>query len=256
MITYGPMLAIPICIVYGIVNKKRINSIIIVIITIIIGLTAGLRRELVVVLISCIFGWLIDLGQKMNKLIKQGLIGICLIIFMYPIYNNLSNIIKVNSPFIYYRIIDKTEKLLNGEGNEGDNHRLKLIVSLFTQYDRYLVPYGFINKQYIKNVKDTDVNGDYNDLPILELNRMLGSPLSTIIILYFVIAIICVLSKIRRNQISRDNIIIVVGGIIMLVLLFLEGSYFTFPYCAPYTGYILGKLQHESRLKIILHTNN
>lgn len=44
--------------------------------------------------------------------------------------------------------------------------------------------------------------------------------------------------------------------VIMIVLLFLEGSFINFAYSVPFTGYCLGRLKYNSVQRNLLRTND
>lgn len=250
-ITYGPMLAIVIAIVYPLIKDKNLQFIIAITFSIIIGFIAGLRRELAVVAISLLSAWIMLISLNQKKLLKYVLISLFMTIMFVPLYSDFSEYIRNESHFLYDRVIMKTESIFSGESNSGDESRANSISEFGLSFYEYLIPQGFVNKQYV--TKGEKGKGIYNDLPITELATSLSFLFAIPLILYFAYADIWLCIMIYRRKITKDNIVYAVGGIVMISLLFLEGSFITFPYCAPYTGYMLGMLHSKSgiRLKLI-----
>lgn len=249
-ITYGPMLAIVITIVYPLIKDKNLQFIIAITFSIIIGFIAGLRRELAVSAVSLLSTWIMLISLNRKKLLKYVFISLFMIISFVPIYSDFSEYIGNESHFLYDRVIMKTESIFSGEGNSGDESRANNITKFGLSFYEYLIPQGFVNKQY--TAAREKGNGIYNDLPITELATSLSFLIAIPLILYFAYADIRLCAMIYRHKIAKDNIVYAVGGIVMVLLLFLEGSFITFPYCAPYTGYMLGMLQSKSGIKLKL----
>lgn len=260
-VTYGPMLAIAIVLGYTLSTNKYRLFLLFGILSIIIGFIAGLRRELAVAAISIISTLFLLSLQKPAKLIKLSFIVSFLGIFIVLSYSSFSEYIKENSHFLYDRVIMKTESLFNGQSNSGDDNRMKYIKKFILSPEEYLIPTGFVNKQFGKkdladktpiDKKDSKV-GSYNDIPIRELADMLSIFLAYPLIIYFSYCSFRIYCKVKRKLLPQQDLTMVSCFIVMFSLLFLEGSYFTFPYCAPYTGYVLGYIHKHACIKLTLN---
>lgn len=249
-ITYGPMLAVVVTIVYPLVKDKNLQFIIAMLFSIIIGFIAGLRRELAIAAICIISTWVMLVSLNRKKLLKYVFISLFMTIVFISAYSDFSEFIKKESHFLYDRVILKTESMFSGESNQGDENRINNITKFGLSFYEYLVPQGFVNKQYF--TKDGREKGIYNDLPIAELATSFSFLIAIPLILYFAYAVIRLCAMIYCHKMAKDNIVYAVGGIVMIMLLFLEGSFITFPYCAPYTGYMLGRLQYKSGIRLKL----
>lgn len=251
-ITYGPMLAVAIAISYSLIRNKNITFILLTFVCIIIGFISGLRRELAVLLASILFTWIVLLSFKPKNIIKYVMSVIVISSAIALVYSEFSLYVKDNSHFLYDRVILKTELLISGDNsNEGDIDRSKNIIKVITSSYESVLPTGFVNKQFV-NADEKDANGLYNDLPLTELLAMLGFGLTICLISYFIYADIRLYQLISKGRSPVGNIVFITVGAVMVMLLFLEGSYFTYPYCAPYTGYLLGSITKESRIRFHL----
>ena len=131
--------------------------------------------------------------------------------------------------------------MFNGEGNSGDDTRKDLIETYFSNLDTYWGPNGFISKQY-----QTSGEGWYNDFPLSELSYTFGIGFTALFLFYFGIKSIDICRLIRYKKINNFKLIFPVGYLVVCILIFMEGSFLTFPYQSIYSGYILSGLYKKS----------
>lgn len=236
-ISYGPMIALPIAIGYPLMTGNRRLSFIIFICCLVIGTFGGLRRVLFIT-VSTYFLINLYIGFRNPYERIRVLRLICIfslaLFLSYPI---IENTLHNYSWDLYVRIILKTEGIFNGESNSGDEGRNILISEYFQNLDDYILPYGFVSKQYA-----TTGDGKYNDLPLTEISHSFGLAVSWILILYLCIKSINILKKISTGRLNDTYFLFTTGYVVIVMLLFMEGSFLTFPYQSIYTGYILSGL--------------
>lgn len=246
IIGYGPMIAIPIAITYPAVNNQRKLAFLLFLFCICIGIFGALRRVIfittIVYLVVIVYVSLRNPKVRL-KLFSLGCITISALILAYPF---IKETIHNYSWDLYVRIILKSEDFFNGGGNSGDEGRTNAIAEYFNNFNEYIIPNGFVSKQY-----NTTGEGIYNDFPLTEISHTFGILISVCFILYFSIQSILLLKKIRNYSCSESYLIFPIGFLTICILLFMEGSFLTFPYQSIYTGYLLSGLVKRHHTSII-----
>ena len=249
---YGPMLIFPIILGYCAIQKKYFSIASFTIIILSIGILGGARRVLLVLVITLIL-LLIYFGLKKIKLFAAYLI-ILLVCGNAIIANQdiIGKSLNEHSPFLYERIFKKTVNFITGDSNEGDEDRKKMIGWIIERIPASLFPKGFVSKQ---TATDPDT-GSYNDVPMLELEYTFGIFGTIFILVYFGIAATKIFLRIKNGLENEIDLIFIGGYIIAIVLLFLEGSFISYPYSVPITGYLFGSIQRISHLKLTINQIN
>lgn len=244
--SYGTMLFIPIILGISILGRKPKYLFLSTALFLFLSFTAGVRRQIVVTIVSFVIIYFFVCIRDSKKIIKGLLI---LFTFTFALLTALpfieERIIEI-SPLLHHRIFAKTEALLNGRSEQsGDDIREMSIKMLFDNISNYFIPHGYVSKQ-----TSTDTNtGIYNDLPLLELFYTLSVPVVAIMILYFTyMACRCFIFYIRYNDVESS--LYVITFLIVVMLLFLEGGFISYPYATPITGLCLGKLKYYSRIHL------
>jgi len=242
----GNMLAIPLLI--SIAAFKKHNKILFfsIILLIAVSITSGMRREIVVFVVSLFltFGFM-SVGNTKQFLSKLFIISIP-VIFFFSFYSQIGKYVESNVPVLYYRVFQKTEMLFSSKtGNTGDSDRLNNMSNKVNNFSEYLIPRGFVTRRTLE-----DDGGGYIDFPLSELLYMFGFLLTFILLLIFGIQ---TFHCYKRSSITdNDGIIFVILSMIMFMLLFLEGTFLSSSYVAPFTGYCLGRLKFHSKLTFVL----
>jgi len=242
----GNMIAIPLLISISVLKKHNKTLLLAIILCIAISITAGLRRQIAVFLASLFltYGILFFKNFKKNK--KQFFELILIILLFLTVLPQISNYVKENIPVLYFRVFQKSENFLKGENDQsGDSIRLENMSYLIRDFSDYIIPKGFISRRTIE-----DGTGNFIDFPLLELFYMFGFLLALILLLVFGIQTFrCYKQSLKTNN---DSLVFVILSIIMFMLLFLEGTFLSSAYVAPFTGYCLGQLKYHSKLTFVL----
>jgi hypothetical protein len=111
-VVYGSMIALALAISISIVFKKRILSLITFISILIISLTAGIRRQILVALFSYLLSYITQISFNVKRVVilifSISLISISLV-YLYPIAKEYVYDI---SPMLHHRIFVNSELLL------------------------------------------------------------------------------------------------------------------------------------------------
>lgn len=241
-VVYGPMLFIPVVLGYLAINRRILLFLIFSSICILIGIMSGIRRCILITIITNIFIIFI-LAYYNRKSLKKYLsafaglsIGILCSLPIIVSYTYATN------PYIYDRIFKRTDAAISGNKTDGDLTRENNIKKLFKTPEKFLLPHGFVSKHTSKDAG----TGIFIDLPLTEFLQTLGL-LGTIILFGILLSYVRVLSKrIRRGKVSQYDSILILSFFIMTVLLFMEGTFLTFPMYTLITGYIIGSIFRES----------
>lgn len=201
-----------------------------------------------VVTVISLFIMFIYIAKRNKANLRKLMLGVGLVSAIIILnFETIGDTIESYSGDLYFRVITKTEMFLSGEENEGDNIRKELIQDFINNTESYLLPGGFVSKQTA-----TDKNtGFFNDLPIMELSYTLGILGTLLLIIYFGYSAYRCYVLSNKNAQNEIYFIYSLSFITMFTLLFLEGSFLTFPYAVTFTGYCLGSLHRYSGIRFV-----
>lgn len=255
IVTYGAMLAIPLFIILSLSEKKYFLFCIGMAVIIFTSFTAGLRRQMLIVALSLCFYFLFSIivSKRKNISVFLILLPIMLVMLLMPYFEDY---LSTNSPVLYNRVFVRTEILLSDQGfkTEGEETRLNNFKFYFDNIEQFQIPKGFVSKSTSSEVDYVGSVGRFNDFPLLELTSIFGTLPFFFIFLYFSKFAIKNFSLYLRYQHS-ENMLFFSTFIIMVVLLFLEGTFINFAYSVPFTGYCLGRLKYYSIHQNVLVDN-
>lgn len=240
--TYGNMLSIPIFLSTSYLKNKKLLFYIGLCILFAIIFTAGLRRVIVVVLVSLLI--LFFFPSKNTSIRKQVISFSILTILVSIVYMNIDKIGKIvydYSPSTYHRVFEKTSDSMGDDMIDEDIKRLGFIEYYLQHYQDDLLPNGFLK------TSPEEEFGRYNDFPVLELSYTFGFFGLLIIFLYF---LRCLLLTAKIAYYYSIALIFFIPGAIVLFLCFMDGSILTNPTVTPLTGMCLGKMALFSNTKI------
>ena len=243
-ITYGMFMSIPMFVVLSLSQKKYIIFIVGMIFLTIVFMFAGIRRVIAVFIMSMIFYGLLNIVQSPKKLFSIAFIFSILIGVFYMIMPILEEYIKDVSPYLYYRIFARFTGAVGNDMDSSDLTRISNLSLLSTTEVDLLLPHGFNTTRYDK----VEGSGVFNDVPIFSLAWIIGLPL-TIILLFFIYIKLIKGYKNYRRYFEPINLAVLVCVLCMFGLLFLDGTFLTYVYSAPFTGLCLGKLKLFSQKK-------
>ena len=240
-VSYGALLTIPLFISYFLCKRNVSIFFIGSLSLLLLSFTSGLRRQILVTVLSVFF----SLFFSMKKSLKHS-VSFFIVLFFFSFvliyyWDTAEGYIKNEYPLLYYRVFSKTELFLSGEGSVGDQTRTANFDYLYHHIGDYCFPKGFVSKQFGGDEK----LGIFNDFPLLELFYLLSFPITIILIIYWIFVFYkCTKAALRGRE---GAIMFSISFLILMCLLFLEGSFLTHPYATPITGYCLGRLYYYSK---------
>ena len=240
-ITYGLLLAFPLFFSIVITKKRYLLASVGLGLSIGIFVFAGMRRIILVFLISILVIFLIEFLGNLKRIFSIFLITSALIV-IYNIFSaHIESFVIEASPQLHHRMYVRTEELIKGQGGHGDKKRIDNFKSLEEQVDLLLIPKGL----YTNHTSEKGA-GVFNDFPFSALTWALGLPLAIVILAVL-------LRKTKKAfdsyKTSRNTEIVpyVVSMIVMLAMLFLDGTFLSYVYCAPITGMCIGRILYFSK---------
>lgn len=235
-ITYGNMVAIPLCIAFSFIYKPNlIRYSTIFGIVIFLCFTAALRRLLLVSLVSLMLTFLLTFLRRLSisVLLTVSLTIVAVMQFM-PI---IESYVQEENADIYMRVFSRTSDALSGNYHTGDEERVGNFFMIYDDIDELLFPHGFVSKR-ANEISDTGV---FVDSPFYELFYTYGVFLvlwgvSVFIIKYFI--------KIKNFFIKEPKYVTVwlTSGAILFLLLFIDSTFITYTYTSAFTGIVLGAI--------------
>lgn len=235
--TYGLMLAIPISFSSLMYRKQYVLIVIVLSIVSATIVFAGIRRVMAIVAISIVIAIYSSIRKGQINFSKFTLFSIITIMAFVVVVPQASNYMESASYGMYHRIFGKTEKFIEtGELNSSDIGRQRDILSLVDNFMDYTIPRGMVS---VNTSKDKGT-GDFNDYPLLQLFWMFSWPVAIILVGWLVHLLY--LNYRKYIKLKDETSMVSVNSIfIMLILLFLEGTYIKYPYATPITGMLLGR---------------
>ncbi len=237
-VTYGLMLAVPIFLSLTINKSSYILSLFGFLIITSTGVFAGIRRLLVVLLLTILTSMFISLFRKKKRIFSYTIIffiGSAIIISALPI---IKEYVYQTSPVMYYRVFQRTENYIEtgSSGSEGDISRQNHINAFFDNIEDYTLPRGMVSPKNKRGLS----TGEFNDYPIYQLSWLFGWPIAFLIVAYLFRVLFLNLQKYNRRN-DESAFVSVNCIMVMFMLLFLEGTYIAFPFATPITGVLLGR---------------
>lgn len=244
VLSYGALLAIPLFISISIIKKKYTLLFVGLILMISVSLTAGLRRQIFVVLVSLLLSFFFKIIKKPKTVSIFVTFSAIIVLFFYFNFGTINSFLATNAPIIHNRVIVKTLRSYEGGKTSGDIQRQSNFKVLYDDLDKYIFPRGFASKQ--TSEKSIIPVGRFNDFPLLLLSYIFGFPITLLLLIYF--------SKKALNNFkfylkynSDGAYVFFICYLIILLLCFLDGTFLTFIYAIPLTGYCLSRLSFYSK---------
>jgi len=241
--TYGNLITLSLLVTISIVYGRRKYVVVAIIFGVILALTSGIRRPIVVFVISAFLSVFFKFNTKLKQSIRTLLIIAAIGFLLYISIKPIESFLLKTSPLLYQRIIVKTEQFLSGKFSGSDQYRSKIIKKYFSEIGTYLLPRGFVSKRTV-----TDNVGIYMDFPIIELSYMLGIFILAIFLISFFYYVFRHIGRYILFH-NKESLLWAISGFVMFALLFLEGTYLTYAFITPFTGMIFGKIYTLKNLK-------
>lgn len=237
VITYGLLLAAPMLLATLIYKSKHLLVLLSIVIISITVVFAGIRRLLVVALLSLFVSALLKVIKRKKQFFSVAIMGLIiasLVSFSLPI---IGDFVKENSPAMYYRVFERTSNFLESgdSGSSGDKSRISHFDKFFDDFADHTIPYGMVSS----NTRDNGA-GFLNDFPLYQLNWIFGWPVAFLILIYIFRVL---LLNLRKYNKTNDEVAFVSVNciLVMFMLLFLDGTYIEYPFATPITGVLLGR---------------
>ena len=240
-LTFGTILSIPLFLAITIYRKRYGLLTIGLVVMILIFIFAGLRRIIAVFLISLVFCLILEVLGSIKKIISIIFLSILLFFSGDFILPQIEDYILDVSPQLHYRMFVRSQDSLSGNMGNADQKRTANFTDLLNEDDfEVFLPHGFYTNHTSEGA------GIYNDFPLRGLIWILGLPLALLLVIYFMRLLFRAFVNYVHNG-SKQAYPWIVGTFIIFVMLFLDGSFLSYSYCAPITGMCLGQLKFYSQ---------
>jgi hypothetical protein len=233
----GNMVALVLLVSIAIIYKNSKIIILSIFLGLVLSLTTGLRRQIMVFFLSIVISYFFVLTSKkanLKKIFFISFVFVTSLIFIYPIADNYINDV---SPVLHQRIFSKSEQFLTGDLSEADKTRRDFMNHFINNLDHYILPQGFVSKRTMDDVG----TGVYMDFPVLELAYTFGLVILPVFIFFYFKNILKHGKNFYRNH-KKESAVWATAAMILFALLFLEGSNLNYSYITPFTGMVLGKI--------------
>lgn len=237
--SYGLMLAIPLFLSISFRKGRNLLLIIGIVVILITILFAGLRRLLFIFIFSLFVVYFLNSLRAIKGILTKALMVIPIVLIVYFNYDTIGEEVRKLSPQAYHRIFARTEITVL-EGGQ-DNDRQTNFTNFVENFTDYLLPHGFIGN-------DTSQSHavSWMDFPLSGIAWTISLPFTIILLLFFIRRAKKVLYKYLKKS-NDEAFVFFVSFITILMLLFLEGTFITYPYATPITGLCLGKITMISK---------
>jgi hypothetical protein len=217
----------------------KLISIITIFSVLYISIFSGSRRSVLVVGLALLFYFILNIKKVRSWSILIFVISGVLISMQY-----LIEILDDINPVMRFRLIDKFANLAS---NDSDQIRVgfvdRWVASLYSEF----FPSGFISKRTFEDFGA----GDYMDFPISELTKTFGLVMLFPFFFFFFYKLSIQFKKyINGNSEGAINLSF---GILLIILIFVEGSFLNFVFITPMTGIILAKILNVNNITIDEH---
>ena len=239
----GNMVALSLLIAIAFIKQQTKLIILVVFLCVVLSLTTGLRRQILIFIISLFFSVILLTLGNLKKSSKTIFILFLLSLGIFYYYSSIETAIKDVSPLLHLRIFHKSEQLVTGELSQSDQIRTTSILEFYKNISEYFVPRGFVSKRTLSD----NGTGIFMDSPIIELAYMLGIIILPIFLIHYLKFIYNHLKIYFKNRVN-ESAIWATAGFVLFALLFIEGSFLNYAYITPFTGLVLGKLSSSKLL--------
>lgn len=240
-LTFGMILSIPLFLSIAIGKKQYVIMSLGMLIMTGIFICSGIRRIIAVFVVSLVVIFIMQSIANIKRLFGSLILSLLFVGAVDLFLPQIENFVLDVSPQLHYRMFVRTQDTLSGNAGNADTSRASNITSFLDDGVESFIPHGF----YTNHTSDNGA-GIYNDMPLRGLTWMIGLPLTIIILLRF----IKVCSRAYRNYRTHnveESFPYLIAFCIIVMMLFLDGSFLSYSYCAPITGLCLGRLEYYSK---------
>lgn len=245
-VTYGLFLAVPLFLTISFYKRKNILLAVGLGVLTMIFIYAGIRRIILVFLVSLVVISLFQIFGGSRRIFRVIFLAALLVLLYLTFMSQIESFIQDASPQLYHRMFVRTEEAIAGNASRGDMLRYHNVEDLTDITLESLIPHGFYTNH---TSEGNGAAGIYNDLPVYGLIWTLGYPLALILLGKLIVAFISAVKNYAKG-LSQEAMPYLVSFVIMVLLLFMDGSFIIFCYAAPITGLCLGKISYYSKHKL------
>ena len=228
---YGNMITLALMIAIPIIYRKKMWIFLTLAISLIISTSVALRRQLLITAITYVGSLLTQMKFNVKRIISLTVVVLFLSIIILNFMPIAEEFTKNVSPVLHRRIFIRTELFLSGDFTEGDQTRFKSIHKFINNIDNYILPHGFVSKR-TRLDSNTGIFGIILLFPLF---------------LFFLRHLIFhVINYYKYN--NRESALCTNMGIIIIVLLFVEGTFLSYAYATPLTGFVLSRIFSRKNL--------
>ena len=235
--TYGNMVAVAVFVSIAVLNKRWKILVAGLVLLVLISFMSGIRRVIFVILITGLLAALVYYIKKHLSIARIIIVSVLVALPFYFLIPYIGKYAEENVPILYYRLFTKTEESLKGESSESDEYRVNSFKKFIEEWTTYLLPQGMVSNQFIEDNK----TGIYMDFPFLALSYIFSLPIALLIVLFFMIQTYKSYMLFRITSDPSPGVFSIVS-LVMVMLLFLEGSFLVHPFTTPFSGFCLGKV--------------
>lgn len=240
---YGNMIALGLFIAISILYKRTIFQLFSILIVTTLSLTVGLRRQILISLVSYVLSFIIKVNFTLKSTLKNLSIVFVIVFISINAYPVLKNYMEIASPILYVRIFLKSEQFLSNELGESDQHRLNSFKNFNNNIEDYILPRGLVSK---RSTKDTGT-GIYMDSPYTEIFHTFGIILTIPLIIFLIKSILFHFRSYYILKNKESSLWLIMIGVV-ITLLFIEGSFLNFVYATPITGFVFARIASRRSL--------
>jgi hypothetical protein len=235
--SYGNLVTLALLVIISIVTNNRKFTLWAIITGLILTFTTGLRRQIVIFVISLFLSLLFRFKDRIAKSIKTLIVVAILLLAFIAGYKPITGFVKEKAPVIYFRVVVRTEQFITGKYAVSDQYRKKTFDNYLKNISEYYFPRGFVSKRTMQD----KTAGLYMDFPIIELSYMLGIFILALFLISFFYYLVKHFIYFMRDD-NKESLIWAISGTVLLALFFLEGTNLNYAYITPFTGMVLGKV--------------
>ncbi|AWW32584.1 hypothetical protein DN752_21880 [Echinicola strongylocentroti] len=238
---YSNFIALSVFVIYPLVKKKVILFLICLGIAIVLAFYSGLRRQIVEVVISLVFGLLILMLYRKGKSLSLMFVAVVVGVFAWANISLIEQYLLENHFYLWQRVFYKTQIAMEDGGSEGSRYEhLGLLLDYFAEC---IFPRGFFPRGSSFSVGDH--GGSTLDFPLFELLYTFSAFGMVVFILWMVSSYVknlMVLLSLPKGGYSEELMIVLSCIPVLLFATFFDGSFIQYSFVAPFSGYLFGRL--------------
>lgn len=237
--SYGNLMAIPLFLYTAYNKPKKTIFIIGLFVLIFLFFTSGLRRMMVVTIISLFLVIFLQSKISAKRIIHTFFILSFFAILISLNFKQIGQMVYDVSPSTYYRVFVRYEESFDGT-SVSDDERTGNFEKFSTWQFEHILPSGFLKTYEGGNF------GIYNDFPLFMLCYTFGMIIMYTILIKLTLEWFRNLFKYLKNRSIYIGCFLI-SGVIVFLLLFLEGAFLSDPVQIQLTALSIGSISRISK---------